>query len=406
MIKIMTQNQAFICDAIRTPFGRYGGALSSVRTDDLGAIPLKALMARNPNVDWLAVTDVIYGCVNQAGEDNRNVAHMASLLAGLPMELPGSTVNRLCGSGMDAVGTAARAIKAGEATLMIAGGVESMSRAPFVMAKAESAFSRNAQIYDTTIGWRFVNKLMKEKYGVDAMPETAENVAADYKISREDQDRMALASQLKAVAAQKAGFFNAEITPVTIPQKKGDAVVVNKDEHPRETSMEALAKLKGAVKPEGSVTAGNASGVNDGACAMLIANEAAAKANGLTPRARIVGMATAGVAPRIMGIGPAPATQKVLALTGLTLAQMDVIELNEAFAAQGLAVMRLLGLQDDDPRVNPNGGAIALGHPLGASGARLVTTATSQLHRIKGRYALCTMCIGVGQGIAMVIERV
>lgn len=398
--------QAFICDAIRTPFGRYGGALSSVRTDDLAAVPLKALMARNPGVDWLAVTDVIYGCVNQAGEDNRNVAHMATLLAGLPLELPGATINRLCGSGMDAVGTAARAIKAGEARMMIAGGVESMSRAPFVMAKAESAFSRAAQMYDTTIGWRFVNKLMKEKYGIDAMPETAENVAAEYKISREDQDRMALASQLKAVAAQKSGFFDAEITPVTIPQKKGDPVVVGKDEHPRETSLEALAKLKGAVRPDGSVTAGNASGVNDGACALLIANEEAAKQNGLTPRARIVGMATAGVPPRIMGIGPAPATDKVLALTGLSLAQMDVIELNEAFAAQGLAVLRLLGLQDDDVRVNPNGGAIALGHPLGASGARLVTTAVNQLHRTGGRYALCTMCIGVGQGIAVVIERV
>ena len=399
-------NQAFICDAIRTPFGRYGGALSSVRTDDLGAIPLKALMARNPNVDWLAVTDVIYGCVNQAGEDNRNVAHMATLLAGLPMELPGATINRLCGSGLDAIGTAARAIKAGEASMMIAGGVESMSRAPFVMGKAESAFSRAAQMYDTTIGWRFVNKLMKEKYGVDAMPETAENVAKDYNISREDQDKMALASQLKAVAAQKAGYFDAEITPVTIPQKKGDAVVVSKDEHPRETSMEALAKLKGAVRADGSVTAGNASGVNDGACALLLADEASAAKNGLTPRARIVGMATAGVAPRIMGIGPAPATQKVLALTGLTLAQMDVIELNEAFAAQGLAVLRLLGLQDNDPRVNPNGGAIALGHPLGASGARLATTAVNQLHRTGGRYALCTMCIGVGQGIALVLERV
>ncbi|WP_096698025.1 3-oxoadipyl-CoA thiolase [Polaromonas sp. AER18D-145] len=398
--------QAFICDAIRTPFGRYGGALSSVRTDDLAAVPLKALMARNPNVDWLAVTDVIYGCVNQAGEDNRNVAHMATLLAGLPLELPGATINRLCGSGMDAVGTAARAIKAGEARMMIAGGVESMSRAPFVMAKAESAFSRAAQMYDTTIGWRFVNKLMKEKYGTDAMPETAENVAAEYKISREDQDKMALASQLKAVAAQKSGFFDAEITPVTIAQKKGDPVVVSKDEHPRETSLEALAKLKGAVRPDGSVTAGNASGVNDGACALLIANEEAAKQNGLTPRARIVGMATAGVPPRIMGIGPAPATEKVLALTGLSLAQMDVIELNEAFAAQGLAVLRLLGLQDDDVRVNPNGGAIALGHPLGASGARLVTTAVNQLHRTGGRYALCTMCIGVGQGIALVIERV
>ena len=398
--------QAFICDAIRTPFGRYGGALSSVRTDDLGAIPLKALMARNPNVDWLAVTDVIYGCVNQAGEDNRNVAHMASLLAGLPMELPGVTINRLCGSGMDAVGTAARAIKAGEASLMIAGGVESMSRAPFVMGKAESAFSRTAQLYDTTIGWRFINKLMKEKYGVDAMPETAENVALEFNISRADQDRMALASQLKAVAAQESGFFDAEITPVTVAQKKGDPIIVATDEHPRETSLEALARLKGAVRPDGSVTAGNASGVNDGACALLIGSEAAAKENGLTPRARIVGMATAGVAPRIMGIGPAPATQKVLALTGLTLDQMDVIELNEAFAAQGLAVLRLLGLQDDDSRVNPNGGAIALGHPLGASGARLVTTAVSQLHRSGGRYALCTMCIGVGQGIAVVLERV
>ena len=399
-------NHAFICDAIRTPFGRYGGALSSVRTDDLGAVPLKALIARNPNVDWLAVTDVIYGCVNQAGEDNRNVAHMATLLAGLPMELPGATINRLCGSGLDAIGTAARAIKSGEASMMIAGGVESMSRAPFVMGKAESAFSRAAQMYDTTIGWRFVNKLMKEKYGVDAMPETAENVAKDYNISREDQDKMALASQLKAVAAQKAGYFDAEITPVTIPQKKGDSIIVSKDEHPRETSMEALAKLKGAVRPDGSVTAGNASGVNDGACALLLADEATAAKNGLTPRARIVGMATVGVAPRIMGIGPAPATQKVLALTGLTLAQMDVIELNEAFAAQGLAVLRLLGLQDDDPRVNPNGGAIALGHPLGASGARLATTAVNQLHRTGGRYALCTMCIGVGQGIALVLERV
>ena len=406
-------NHAFICDAIRTPFGRYGGALSSVRTDDLGAIPLRALMARNPNVDWLAVTDVIYGCVNQAGEDNRNVAHMATLLAGLPMELPGATINRLCGSGLDAIGTAARAIKAGEASMMIAGGVESMSRAPFVMGKAESAFSRAAQMYDTTIGWRFVNRLMKEKYGVDAMPETAENVARDYNISREDQDKMALASQLKAVAAQKSGYFDAEITPVTIQQKKkgptgseGDALIVSKDEHPRETSMEALAKLKGAVRPDGSVTAGNASGVNDGACALLLADEATAAKNGLTPRARIVGMATAGVAPRIMGIGPAPATQKVLALTGLTLAQMDVIELNEAFAAQGLAVLRLLGLQDDDPRVNPNGGAIALGHPLGASGARLATTAVNQLHKTSGRYALCTMCIGVGQGIALVLERV
>ncbi len=399
-------NQAFICDAIRTPFGRYGGALSSVRADDLGAIPLKALMARNPNVDWQLVSDVIFGCANQAGEDNRNVARMSSLLAGLPLELPGATINRLCGSGLDALGTAARAIKSGEAHLMIAGGVESMSRAPFVMPKAESAFSRANAVYDTTIGWRFVNKLMKEKYGVDAMPETAENVATDYKISREDQDKMALASQLKAVAAQKAGYFDAEITPVTIAQKKGDPIIVNKDEHPRETSMETLARLKGVVRPDGSVTAGNASGVNDGACALLLADEASAAKNGLTPRARIVGMATAGVAPRIMGIGPAPATQKVLALTGLTLAQMDVIELNEAFAAQGLAVLRLLGLQDDDPRVNPNGGAIALGHPLGASGARLATTAVNQLHKGGGRYALCTMCIGVGQGIAVILERV
>lgn len=399
-------SQAFICDAIRTPFGRYGGALSSVRTDDLGAIPLKALMARNSKVDWEAVTDVIYGCANQAGEDNRNVARMAALLAGLPLDVPGATINRLCGSGLDALGTAARAIKSGEASLMIAGGVESMSRAPFVMPKAESAFSRANAVYDTTIGWRFINKLMKEKYGVDAMPETAENVATDYKISREDQDKIALASQLKAVAAQKAGYFDAEITPVTIAQKKGDPIVVGKDEHPRETSLEALAKLKGVVRPDGTVTAGNASGVNDGACALLLADEATAAKNGLTPKARVVGMATAGVAPRIMGIGPAPATQKVLALTGLTMAQMDVIELNEAFAAQGLAVLRLLGVQDDDPRVNPNGGAIALGHPLGASGARLATTAVNQLHKSGGRYALATMCIGVGQGIAVILERV
>jgi 3-oxoadipyl-CoA thiolase len=398
--------QAFICDAIRTPFGRYGGALSGVRTDDLAAIPLRALMQRNPGVDWHAVTDVLYGCVNQAGEDNRNVAHMASLLAGLPHELPGATINRLCGSGLDALGTAARAIKSGEAGLMIAGGVESMSRAPFVIGKSESAFSRAPQMYDTTIGWRFVNRLMKEKYGVDSMPETAENVATDYKIERLAQDKMALASQMKAVAAQKAGYFDAEICPVTIPQKKGDALVVGKDEHPRETTMESLAKLKGVVKPEGTVTAGNASGVNDGACAILLASEAEAKKHGLTPRARVVGMATAGVPPRVMGMGPAPATQKVLALTGLKIEQMDVIELNEAFAAQGLAVLRLLGLQDDDPRVNPNGGAIALGHPLGASGARLATTAVNQLHRTQGRYALCTMCIGVGQGIAVILERV
>ncbi|GIX24313.1 MULTISPECIES: 3-oxoadipyl-CoA thiolase [Caldimonas] len=398
--------QAFICDAIRTPFGRYGGSLSSVRTDDLAAVPIKALMERNPRVDWAAVTDVILGCANQAGEDNRNVARMAALLAGLPLDVPGSTVNRLCGSGLDAVGTAARAIRSGEAGLMIAGGVESMSRAPFVMPKAESAFSRNNAVYDTTIGWRFINPLMKAQYGVDSMPETAENVATDWKISREDQDKMALASQLKAVAAQQAGFFEAEITPVSIPQKKGEPLVVSRDEHPRETSLEALAKLKGVVRPDGTVTAGNASGVNDGACALLLADEASAAKHGLTPKARVVGMATAGVPPRVMGIGPAPATRKVLALTGLSLDQMDVIELNEAFAAQALAVLRELGLKDDDPRVNPNGGAIALGHPLGASGARLATTAVNQLHRIKGRYALCTMCIGVGQGIAVILERV
>jgi len=399
-------NQAYICDAIRTPIGRYGGALASVRTDDLGAIPLRALMERNPNVDWMALTDVIYGCANQAGEDNRNVAHMASLLAGLPLEVPGATINRLCGSGMDAVGTAARAIKSGEAQLMIAGGVESMSRAPFVMPKAESAFSRAHAIYDTTIGWRFINRLMQAKYGVDSMPETAEHVAVEYKIEREAQDRMALASQLNAMAAQKAGHLSREIVPVVLPQKKGEPVIVAQDEHPRETSLEALARLKGVVRADGSVTAGNASGVNDGACALLLANETAAVRNGLVPRARIVGMATAGVPPRIMGIGPAPATQKVLALTGLTLEQIDVIELNEAFAAQGLAVLRLLGLQDDDARVNAWGGAIALGHPLGASGARLATTAVNRLHATGGRYALCTMCIGVGQGIALVLERV
>jgi acetyl-CoA acyltransferase len=399
-------SHAFICDAIRTPFGRYGGALSSVRTDDLGAVPLKALMARNPGVDWAAVADVLYGCANQAGEDNRNVAHMSSLLAGLPLEVPGGTINRLCGSGLDAVGTAARAIKAGEAGLMIAGGVESMSRAPFVMPKAESAFSRANAVYDTTIGWRFINKRMKEQYGVDSMPETAENVAVEFAIEREAQDRMAMNSQLRAVSAIKAGHLAREICAVTIPQKKGDALVVDTDEHPRETSLEALAKLKGVVRPDGSVTAGNASGVNDGACALLLADESTAANNGLTPKARVVGMATAGVAPRIMGIGPAPATQKVLAQTGLTLAQMDVIELNEAFAAQGLAVLRLLGLPDDDPRVNAWGGAIALGHPLGASGARLATTAVNRLHATGGRYALCTMCIGVGQGIALVLERV
>ena len=398
--------QAFICDAIRTPFGRYGGALANVRTDDLGAIPLKALLARNPNVDWQAVTDVLFGCANQAGEDNRNVAHMASLLAGLPIDVPGATINRLCGSGLDAIGTAARAIKSGEATLMIAGGVESMSRAPFVMPKMDSAFGRNNAVYDTTIGWRFVNKLMKEKYGIDSMPETAENVAVEHKISREAQDKMALASQMKAVAAQQAGHLAREITPVSLAQKKGDPIVVDQDEHPRATSLEVLAKLKPIVRPDGSVTAGNASGVNDGACALLLADEKTAAKNGVTPKARIVGMATAGVAPRVMGIGPAPATQKVLALTGLTLAQMDVIELNEAFAAQGLAVLRLLGLQDDDERVNRWGGAIALGHPLGASGARLATTAVNQLQQMGGRYALCTMCIGVGQGFALILERV
>ena len=397
---------AYICDAIRTPFGRYGGALSSVRTDDLGALPIKALMARNPHVDWAAVSDVIYGCANQAGEDNRNVARMAALLAGLPVGVTGATLNRLCGSGLDALGTAARAIKSGEAHLMIAGGVESMSRAPFVMPKAESAFSRSNAVYDTTIGWRFVNKRMKEMHGVDSMPETAENVAMEFGIERAAQDRMALASQTKALAAQNSGYFDSEIVPVTLAQKKGEAVVVSRDEHPRATSLEALAKLKGVVRPDGSVTAGNASGVNDGACALLVASEAAAARHGLTPRARIVGMATAGVAPRILGFGPAPATRKVLELTGISLAQLDVIELNEAFAAQGLAVLRDLGLADDDARVNPNGGAIALGHPLGASGARLATTAVNQLHRIQGRYALCTMCIGVGQGIAMVIERV
>jgi 3-oxoadipyl-CoA thiolase len=362
-------------------------------------------MARNPGVDWASVTDVLLGCANQAGEDNRNVARMASLLAGLPIDVPGVTINRLCGSGLDAVGTAARAIKAGEATLMIAGGVESMSRAPFVMPKMDTAFSRNNVVYDTTIGWRFINKLMKERYGVDSMPETAENVATAYKIEREAQDRMALASQMKAVSAQQVGHLAREIAPVHIAQKKGDDRIVDQDEHPRATSLEALAKLKPIVRPDGTVTAGNASGVNDGACAVLLADEATAAKNALTPRARVVGMATAGVAPRVMGIGPAPATQKVLRQTGLTLEQLDVIELNEAFAAQGLAVLRLLGLSDDDARVNAWGGAIALGHPLGASGARLVTTAVNRLHTTGGRFALCTMCIGVGQGIALILER-
>ena len=402
----MTMLQAFICDAIRTPFGRYGGALSSVRTDDLGAVPIRALMVRNPGVDWAAVTDVIYGCANQAGEDNRNVARMASLLAGLPIEVPGATLNRLCGSGLDAVGTAARAIKSGEACLMIAGGVESMSRAPFVMPKMDAAFSRNNAVYDTTIGWRFVNKLMKAQYGVDSMPETAENVATDFGIERDAQDRMALASQLNAVAAQKAGHLAREIVSVAVPQRKGDPVMVTQDEHPRETSLETLARLKGVVRPDGSVTAGNASGVNDGACALLLADQASAIRYGLSPRARVVGMATAGVAPRIMGFGPTPATLKVLAQTGITLEQLDVIELNEAFAAQGLAVLRALGLKDNDARVNAWGGAIALGHPLGASGARLATTAVNRLHATGGRYALCTMCIGVGQGIAVILERV
>jgi acetyl-CoA acyltransferase len=380
--------------------------LSSVRTDNLAAVPIKALMARNPGVQWGELDDVIFGCANQAGEDNRNVARMATLLAGLPVEVPGSTVNRLCGSGLDALGSAARAIRTGETQLMLAGGVESMSRAPFVMGKAETAFSRNAEIYDTTIGWRFVNKLMKAQYGVDSMPETAENVAVDFKVGREDQDRFALASQEKAVKAQQAGYFDSELTPVSVPQKKGDPVLVNKDEHPRETSMEALGRLKPVVREGGTVTAGNASGVNDGAVALLLAGESALQRHGLKPRARVVGMATAGVPPRIMGIGPVPATRKVLALTGLKLDQIDVIELNEAFAAQGIAVLRELGISETDPRVNPNGGAIALGHPLGASGARLATTALNQLERTGGRYALCTMCIGVGQGIALILERV
>lgn len=399
-------SEVFICDAIRTPIGRYGGALSSVRADDLGAIPLKALMARNGGVDWTQVDDVIFGCANQAGEDNRNVARMSSLLAGLPQDVPGATLNRLCGSGMDAIGTAARAIKAGEASLMIAGGMESMSRAPFVMGKAASAFSRQAEIYDTTIGWRFVNPLMKAQYGVDSMPETGENVATEFGISREDQDRFAVRSQEKAARAQANGTLAEEITPVSIAQKKGEAIIVDRDEHPRATSMEALARLKGVVRPDGTVTAGNASGVNDGACALLLADEASAARFGLTPRARILGMATAGVAPRIMGIGPAPATKKLLARLAMSLDQFDVIELNEAFASQGLAVLRQLGVADDDLRVNPNGGAIALGHPLGMSGARLVTTAMYQLKRSGGRFALCTMCIGVGQGIAIAIEAV
>ncbi|MBN3806367.1 3-oxoadipyl-CoA thiolase [Paraburkholderia sp. Ac-20336] len=398
--------EAFLCDAIRTPIGRYAGSLSSVRADDLGAVPLKALMERNPNVDWSAIDDVIYGCANQAGDDNRNVARMSLLLAGLPKDVPGSTVNRLCGSGMDAIGIAARAIKSGEAALMVAGGVESMSRAPFVMPKATSAFTRQNEIHDTTIGWRFVNPLMKKLYGVDSMPETGENVATDYNISRADQDAFALRSQQKAARAQKDGTLAQEIVGVTIAQKKGDPITVLQDEHPRETSLETLARLKGVVRPDGTVTAGNASGVNDGAAALLLANAETAKRFGLTPRARVLGVATAGVEPRVMGIGPAPATQKLLARLGMTIDQFDVIELNEAFASQGIAVLRALGVADDDPRVNPNGGAIALGHPLGMSGARLVTTATYQLQRTQGRFALCTMCIGVGQGIAIAIERV
>jgi len=399
---------AFICDAIRTPIGRYAGALAGVRADDLGAVPMQALMQRNPDVDWSQVDDVIYGCANQAGEDNRNVARMSSLLAGLPVSVPGTTVNRLCGSGMDAVGLAARSIKAGDCDLMIAGGVESMSRAPFVMGKAESAFTRNPNgLYDTTIGWRFINPLMKSQYGVDSMPETAENVAADFNISREDQDAFALRSQQRTAAAQQNGKLGEEIVPVTIPQRKGEPKIVDTDEHPRaDTTMDILAGLKAPFRAGGSVTAGNASGVNDGACALLIASADAAKAHGLTPKARIVAMATAGVEPRIMGFGPAPAARKVLAKAGLKIEDMDVIELNEAFAAQALAVTRDLGLPDDAAHVNPNGGAISLGHPLGMSGARLITTAMYELHRTGGRYALCMMCIGVGQGIATIIERV
>jgi acetyl-CoA acyltransferase len=396
----------YICDAIRTPIGRYAGSLSSVRADDLGAIPIKALMTRNPQVKWDEVDEVIYGCANQAGEDNRNVARMSSLLAGLSPNVPGATINRLCGSGMDAIGTGARAIVAGEANLVIAGGVESMSRAPFVMPKADSAFSRSNAVYDTTIGWRFINPLMKQAYGVDSMPETAENVADDFKISREDQDKMALRSQNNAAAAQASGRLAKEITPVLIPQKKGDPLIVSQDEHPRATTIEALSKLKPIVRPDGTVTAGNASGVNDGACALLLASEEAVKQHNLKPRAKILGMATAGVAPRIMGFGPAPASKKLLKRLNLSIEQMDVIELNEAFAAQGLATLRDLGVPDDDARVNPNGGAIALGHPLGMSGARLITTALVELEEKQKRYALCTMCIGVGQGIAMVIERV
>lgn len=398
---------AYICDAIRTPFGRYGGALSSMRADDLGALPIQSLMLRNASVDWSLVDDVIYGCANQAGEDNRNVARMSSLLARLPIEVPGTTVNRLCGSSLDAIGIASNAIKAGSANLLIAGGVESMSRAPFVMGKADSAFSRAAKIEDTTIGWRFINPLMKAQYGVDSMPETAENVATDFRISRLDQDNFALRSQQKTAQAQSSNLFKDEIVPVTIPQRKGDPIIFNKDEHPRaETSLETLQKLKGVVRPDGTVTAGNASGVNDGACALLLASESAIKEHSLTPRAKIIAVAAAGVPPRIMGFGPSPAVRKVLAKANLRIEQMDVIELNEAFASQALAVLRDLGIPDDASNVNPNGGAIALGHPLGASGARLVTTAMYQLIRTNGRYALCTMCIGVGQGVAVIIERI
>jgi len=400
-------NEAYICDAVRTPIGRYGGGLSSVRTDDLAALPLKALIERHPELDWAAVDDVTYGCANQAGEDNRNVARMASLLAGLPVDVSGATVNRLCGSGMDAVGIAARMIKAGEAGLAIAGGVESMSRAPFVMPKATAAFSRANEVHDTTIGWRFVNKLMQQQYGIDSMPETAENVAEQFNIGREDQDAFALRSQQRWAAAHAAGRFADEIVPVTLPQRRGDPVVVDTDEHPRpEVTPEGLAKLRAPFREGGSVTAGNASGVNDGACALLLASGEVAERHGLAPIARVVGMAVAGVEPRIMGIGPVPATRKLLAMAGVELADIDVIELNEAFAAQGLACLRELGLADDDERVNPNGGAIALGHPLGMSGARLVTTAAYELRRRDGRYALCTMCIGVGQGIALLLERV
>jgi len=398
--------EAFICDAVRTPFGRYGGSLSSVRTDDLAAIPIKALMARHPKVEWGAVEDVFYGCANQAGEDNRNIARMAALLAGLPESVPGATINRLCGSSLDAIAIAARALRCGEADLVIAGGVESMSRAPFVVPKSDTAFSRTLKIEDTTIGWRFVNPLMKGKYGIDSMPETAENVAVEFSVARADQDAFALRSQERALASQANGTLAQEIVPVAVPQKKGEPVMVDKDEHPRATSLDALAKLKGIVRPDGAVTAGNASGVNDGSAALLLATEEGARRHGLTPRARVLGAATAGVPPRIMGIGPAPASQKLLQRLGLKIGQMDVIELNEAFAAQALAVLRMLGVADDAPNVNPNGGAIALGHPLGASGARLATAALLHLERTRGRYALCTMCIGVGQGIALVMERV